>query len=171
MFCELREFRVSESDRNKTPSIALNGNGRRVTTIRATRRMPFPDSNGRSEAGYGQSRMPRRSGKRRWRVRCSIGCGNGVVLSRIRSARSGVHGGNAASTRFMQQSPLPLNQVECEKSSVHARRRFSPIRTPKADRWPSRQPARSKTAAIRHAPFWNAVSRSSRRRKTVSVPL
>jgi hypothetical protein len=70
-----------------------------------TPRMPFPDSNGRSEAGYGRSGMRPRSGKPRSLARCSIGCWNWVVRSPIRPADSGVQGTISASSRFMQQSP------------------------------------------------------------------
>src|SRR5262245_18725716 len=48
--------------------------------------------------------MPHRSGKPRWRVRCSIGRRNWVVRSPMRSAESGVQGTTASSRPFVQQT-------------------------------------------------------------------
>jgi hypothetical protein len=59
---------------------------------RVTLNMPFRDTKGRSEAFYGQRGTKRRSGKRRSRADCSIGCGNWVGLSPLRSAESGMQG-------------------------------------------------------------------------------
>ena len=81
----------------------MPGNGRRGTTHTAMRGTPFPNANGRSEAGYGRSRMRPRNGKLCGHASCSIGCGPWVVHSPMRSATSGMQGTTAPAAGFMQQ--------------------------------------------------------------------
>jgi hypothetical protein len=81
------------------------GGGGLVITIRHTARMPFPDLNGHSATTCERSGMSLRSGKPLWLANCSIGCGNWVVLSPMRSAKSGVQGTTSFSRPFVQQIP------------------------------------------------------------------
>ena len=71
----------------------------------------FRDSNGHSATGYGRSGMSLRSGKPRWRASCSIGCGNWVVLSPMRSAERGVQETTSPVARFMQQRLATAEQM------------------------------------------------------------
>lgn len=78
-------------------------NGCRGITIRPTPRTHLRDSRRPLAVACERSAMRRRNGKLRLPASCSIGCGNWVALSPMRSAKRGVHGGNAGSVLFVQQ--------------------------------------------------------------------